>query len=313
MTRHFPFIAIENKAYPTVIVGGDRFTGLFGPPRTSGLESVITTPKYISSVLEACYQSGFRGFDVSMSDNVITCFERLKEKYADSVGIGNPNWDCGVMLGNEPLRDSMHRINKHLWEYVYSESEKAAVQRLRESQRSHFSTASDSSPLTEKEIGEIYLKVDKYQANVDRIKDSCDFCLVGTVFADWLPLLGRTDILEQMIGLARENGLVPLSIHHFTSLVMSKLDYLDVAGHWTYINNYWQLLTEEAALEAVHQSDKPITAFCALVSRKEKEIEASLDYLFNHVKVDSVDFGVETPDEARLISSILFNNHFPKL
>lgn len=310
MTRHFPFITIENKAYPTVIVGGDRFTGLFAPPRNSRLESVITTPKYISSVLDACYKSGFRGFDVSMSNNVITCFERLKEKHPESVGIGNPNWDCGVMLGNEPFRDSMPRINKYLWEYVYSESEKASVQRIGEHQRSRFSTETDSTPLTAKEIGEIYLKADKYQANVDRIKDSCDFCLIGTVFGDWLPLLGRIDILEQMVGLVRESGLVPLSIHHFTSLVLGKLDDLDVAGHWTYVNNYWQLLSEEAALEAIHQSGKSITSFSALVSREEKEIEASLEYLFNRVKVDSVDFGVETPDEARLISDILFNKHF---
>ena len=312
MTGHFPFITIENTAYPTVVVGSDRFTGLFGPPRNSGLESVITTPQYISSVFEACYQSGFRGFDVSMSDTVIPCFERLKEKFPDSVGIGNPNWDCGVMLGNEPLRDSMHRINRHMWEYVYSESEKAAVERLGEPQRSRFSAITDSPPLTEKEMRQIYLKLDQYQANVDRIANSCDFCLIGTVFADWLPLLGRMDILEQMVCLVRASGLVPLSIHHFTSLVLPKLDDLAVAGHWTYINDSWQLLSEQAALEAVHHSDKPITAFCALVSRKEKEIQASLDYLFNHVKVDAVNFGVETPDEARLISGIIFNNHFPK-
>ena len=155
--------------------------------------------------------------------------------------------------------------------------------------------------------------MDKYQANVDRIKDSCDFCLVGTVFADWLPLLGRIDILEQMIVRVRESGLVPLSVHHFTSLVLPKLDELDVAGHWTYINSNWQLLSEEAALEAIHRSDKPITSFSALVSGSEKEIEASLDYLFNHVKVDSINFGVETADEAAQISGILFNNHFARL
>lgn len=216
------------------------------------------------------------------------------------------------MLGKAPLRDSMHRINKYLWEYVYSETEKSQAQRLEEPQRDRFSMETEAPPLTVREIGEIYLNIDRYQANVDKIKDSCDFWLVGKVFADWLPLVGRIDILEQMIGVARESGLIPLSIHHLTSLVLSKLDDLDVAGHWTYINNHWQVLSEEGALEAIQRSDKPITAFSALVSREEKRIEATLDYVFNYAKVDSVDFGVETPDEAELISGILFRNHFRK-
>ena len=145
------------------------------------------------------------------------------------------------------------------------------------------------------------------QSNIDKIKENCDFCLVGTVFADWLPLLERTDILQDMIALVRENGLIPLSIHHWTSLVLPLLDKLDVAGHWTYINKAWQLLNEDDAIRAIQQSPKPITAFKALLSRKKEDIEAYLEYVFHEAHVNAVDFGVETLEEIQLISHILNN------
>lgn len=311
MLDHFPYITIEHTRYPTVILGGDRFTGMFGSPRHAHLENVITTPEYISAIFEACYHHGFRGYDISMSDQVIACFTRLKEKYPDCIGIGNPNWDCGVMMGTKPLRDMRPRINASLFTHVFSAREKAAIAQLGQEQReTWFAYPTEARPLTSQEIADICVDEETYQANLERIKDICEFCLVGTVFADWLPLLGRGDLLHALIQRIRENGLIPLSIHHWTSLVLPLLDDLDVAGHWTYINKAWQFLSEDNALQAIHQSPKPITAFKVLLSRRQEDVEAYFEYAFRVVKADAVDFGVETIEEAQCVSTILHERYF---
>ncbi|MCP4629928.1 MAG: hypothetical protein GY850_41440 [bacterium] len=313
MMEHFPYITIENNRYPTVILGGDRFTGIFGNPRNTHLENVITTPEYISTIFEACYQRGFRGYDISMSDPVIACFIQLKEKYPDCIGIGNPNWDCGLMIGKRKLREIHPRINAHFFKHVFSVKEKAAISQLCPDQREvWFSYPSEATPLTSQEIASIYVDEEKYQANLDKIKEICEFCLVGTVFADWLPLLGRQDILRDVIALVRDNKLIPLSIHHWTSLVLPLLDELDVAGHWTYLNKACQFLTEGDAIQAIQHSQKPITAFKALLSREKEDIEAYFDYVFHVAHIQAVDFGVETTEEAHVIATILQERFFHK-
>lgn len=302
----FPHIMIEQTSYPTVIVGGDRFTGLFGKPRHAHLEHVITTPAYISHIFEACYKFGFRGFDVSMSEQVIRCFRQLKEKYPDCIGIGNPNWNCGIMLDTIPLRKAAPRIKAHLFTQVFSADEQAAIAQLSpEQQAGWFAYPAEAIPLTDHDIARITVDEQAYQANLDRLKSLCEFCLVGTVFADWLPLLDREDILRTLIQRIRASGMIPLSIHHWTSLVLPQLDTLDVAGHWTYLNKAWQFLAEQDALHAIRHASKPVTAFSVLRSRDPEALKAYFDYAFQVARVDAVDFGVETIEEAQRISTIL--------
>jgi hypothetical protein len=312
MRDPFPFFTIEGRPYPTVILGGDRFTGLFGPPRNPDLAEIITTPDYISTIFEACYLQGFRGYDISISAPVIDCFTQLKEKHPDCVGIANPNWECGLMLGNLPLREHQDNIIAYLFDRVFSARDIAKMATtVSEPQRDQwFSRSPYALSLTAHEIADIWLDEKQYQARLDRIRFMCDFCLVGTVFADWLPLLGRSDLLEEMIAMVRANGMVPLSIHHWTSLVLHLLEEFDVAGHWTYLNKACQVLTEGEVIEAIRHSGKPVTAFKALLSREDQDIEAYFEYLFHKVRVDAVDFGVETTEEARRIAGILHDRVF---
>lgn len=151
----------------------------------------------------------------------------------------------------------------------------------------------------------MYVNMEKYQSNLNKIKGVCDFCLIGTGYADWLPLLGRLDIFEKLIVLVRKNGFIPLSVHHWTSLVLRKLDSVDFGGHWTYLNKGEQLIDEGDALKAIRDCKKPVTAFKALLSRDSVQVKSYFDYLFNKANVQAVDFGVETVDEAIDISAIL--------
>lgn len=171
MRDPFPSLIIEGRPYPTVILGGDRFTGIFGSPRNQRLAQEITTPGYISTIFEACYHQGFRGYDISISDPVIGCFRQLKGKYPDAVGIGNLNWNCGLMLGTEPLREQQDRITAHLLDRVFSAGEIAKQAALPEPQREQwFTRPPDAISLTAGEIASIWLNVERYQAEIDRIK-----------------------------------------------------------------------------------------------------------------------------------------------
>jgi len=102
------FINVEGKKYPTIILGGDRFLGWFGIK--DELKHKITTEPYITAIMEKCYQLGVRGFDMSVKKEVINSFKTIKKKHPDAVGIGNPNWKCGVHLNSKPLMEMSDRI-----------------------------------------------------------------------------------------------------------------------------------------------------------------------------------------------------------
>jgi len=299
------FLEIEGKKYPTVILGGDRFLGLFGEPRHKELKEEIVKPDYIYKIMHSSYKSDCRGFDLSINDNVINSFKKLKEKYPDCVGIANPNWDCGLNLEGGDLGKFEGRIIATLFDRFLSVEEMNKISKLDKHYKERwFSFDKEDKPLTQKEIDAININLDKYQKKLEKVRGVADFCLIGTGYADWLPLLGRMDIFQDLIKLVRKNGFIPLSVHHWTSLVLPKLDKLDFAGHWTYLNKNAKLIDEEDVLETINKCSKPITAFKAIISREKKEIKEYLKYLSDISNVKAVDFGIETVDEAKSVLEI---------
>src|SRR3989338_773976 len=107
--HHFPFINIENKSYPSVIMGEDRFTGWFG-------KKLFNTEKqreiaYKDSI-ETAYDCGVRGFSMSPHPTLIKVLKNFKKEHPEIVCISNHHWQTHYYLGKKSLwtKENMERL-----------------------------------------------------------------------------------------------------------------------------------------------------------------------------------------------------------
>lgn len=297
----FKFINIEDKKYPTVILGGDRFLGWFGVKEE--LKGKITTQPYSVSIMNTCYEMGVRGFDMSVKSEVINSFKTIKKKHPEVVGIGNPNWKCGVNLNGKDLMEFPEKIVSTMYQKYLSDKAKKDLAKLPYPATKWFSKVNET-PLTQKEIDIIDIDLDVFQKNLKPLKGVCDFCLVGPNPIDCLIILGRLDILEKIINLVRKNKFIPLGLTHLTSISIPKLGKLDLAGYWTWINKEFQFSNEKDAFKAINSAKKPTTAMKVLGGgRLADDIESSIGYL-KEKGIRAINLGVETGKQAEQTFSI---------
>jgi len=297
----FKFINIEDKNYPTVILGGDRFLGWFGVK--DELKNKITTEPYITSIMNKCYEIGVRGFDMSFKAEVIKSFRALKKKYPEVVGIGNPNWKCGVNIDGKSLMEFPGRIISTMYQNYFSDKIKGDIAKLPYPATKWFSEI-DLKPLTQTEIDSIKINMDVFQEKLDSFKGICDFCLIGPNPIDSLIILDRLDLLEKMINVVRKNGFIPLALPHLTSISIPKIDKLDFAGYWTWINKEFQFSNEKDAFKAINASRRPTTAMKVFGGgRLADDIKGSIKYLKDK-GIKAVNLGVETEEQAEQTFSV---------
>ncbi|MBU1112007.1 MAG: hypothetical protein KJ896_04460, partial [Nanoarchaeota archaeon] len=71
---NFKFITIENKNYPSVIMGEDHFTGWFS--KCPKFDSEEERAKAYRECLETAYSLGVRGFSMSPHDTLILVLKK---------------------------------------------------------------------------------------------------------------------------------------------------------------------------------------------------------------------------------------------
>lgn len=282
------FIQIEGKNYPKLILGGDRFLGWFG-----GGNDTITSELYVSSIMEKCYQIGVRGFDMSVKEEVINSFNSLKRRHPEVVGIGNPNWKCGVHLNGKPLMEFPERIISTMFG-SFSDSHRKDVGKLGYPAKKWFSNLDKS--LSSEEISAIEINYDVFEQKVQKLKE-CDFCLIGPNPLDCLVILERTDLIRKLIDIVRKHGLIPLGLSHLTAISIPKMDKLDFAGYWTWINKEFQFPNEDDAWKAIGSTSRPVTAMKVLAGGKISDIEGAISYIKKN-GAEAINLGVETKEQA---------------
>ncbi|MBF0106423.1 MAG: hypothetical protein HQM16_13990 [Deltaproteobacteria bacterium] len=284
------FITPHGFKYPRVILGGDKFLDYWGKQQNPELATV----EGVHAVMRAAYQRGVRGFDVSMNQHVIDAYTRLRTEHADAISIGNPNWLCGVKLGDTDIYLLRDRILKTLKERCFTENHWAAIRSLPADRRQRwFEARSQQSALTPEEIADIYLDEDVFRAKLTLLEKSADYLAMGSDYSEWLFLLGRGDIVRRMFAVAGEYNMIPLSLSHWGSVTLPEFSSYPVDGHWVYINQSESLLDQDTVVRMIRESPLPVTAFWALGGGVlAGRMEAAFRYL-KESGVASVVVGIE--------------------
>lgn len=297
------YLMFEGRAYPRVILGGDQFLDYWGPQRYEELSTVGG----VYQVMAAAFEEGVRGYDLSMNAHVLEAFRQLKDETGGAaVGIANPNWKLNVMSGGQRLWDIRWRVVATVLGTLVGD----AASRVREQQpgawKEWFAGADDAVPLTDEEVSGWVFDEEDYIRRLSDYKGLADFCLVGSDYADWCIALDRLDIVKRQIQRARDEGFVPVSVSHLTSLSLGTLDELDCAGHWVMASLDRQLLSTESMLAAVASCRKPITAFQVLGhGRHAGHLREALAYVQETVRAQAVVIGVCTAGQSRETFGVL--------
>lgn len=284
----FPFIKLEGKDYPTVILGEDRFTGWF---REDSFASEEDRAKRYKEVLEKSYELGVRGFSMSPHDTLIGVLSTFKKEHPDIVCIANPHWHSHYYLGD-----------KSLWDKDMIERMSASVcAHLPEGQRANcywYENVNENSQFSDEDIKKISLNEDEYKVDIGKFKEFCDFCLVCNIGRSALLALGREDIVKREIELVREAGFIPIGMCEGAGYALPKMEELDVAGNWVWLNNNFAFPQLDVALGKIKVAKKPLTAFKIFSGSQDFDLEESLKFLLEIDAVKSMVFGLETVEHA---------------
>lgn len=293
--QHDKSLFVNGTNYPRIILGGDKFLDYWGPQSRPELATV----EGVFLMMGHAYELGARGFDVSLNSHVIKAFRRFKALHSDAVGIGNPNWRCGIKLADADICDLRDRILKSIRARYLTASQIEEIAKLDAGRQRRWFFESDDTmmPLDAEEVRQIYLDEAVYKSKLEMLRGLTDYLLIGTDYADWLIVLVRNDILQRMTRLASECGFRLLSISHWASITLPELDRMGFEGHWTYFNKDEQLLSTDSARASVAACMHPVTAFRTLSGGAlAGDLQSAFEYL-RAAGIASAVIGAEEPSQ----------------
>jgi len=286
--RQFPTIDIEGKKYPSVIMGEDRFTGWFG-------KKLFSTEKqraegYRAS-LDTAYSCGVRGFSISPHDTLVSVLKEFKAIHPDIICISNHHWHTNYYLGNKSLwlKENIERLGA-------SEAYYYDKKLIKDSE--WFKDIDVKNKFSKEDIGSFRLDEEEYLRQLDKFS-FCDFFLVGNLGRSALVLLGRDDIVRREIELVRQKGRVPVGMCEGGCLVLPKMEKMDVACTWIWINKHTACPNLDYALKVIKKSKKPITAYKVFSGPKGFNFEESIKFIESVPLIKSIVVGVENSVQAK--------------
>ncbi|MBT4110457.1 hypothetical protein HOE37_01225 [Candidatus Woesearchaeota archaeon] len=284
----FPFIKIEKKNYPTVIMGEDHFTGWFKKCKPYNSEKEREEDYKIT--LETAYSKGVRGFSMSPHLGLIKILKQFKQKHPEIVCISNHHWKSSYYVGKESLWEEKNM--KKLVNFAASKVDKEMLNKY------YWFKNNDHDFFSKKEINQFRLDEKEYKVQLKQFKGFCDFCLVGNLGISSLILHKRTDIIKREIELARKEGLIPLLMCEGGGLALPAAENLDVAGSWLCINQSCVFPNFEVTLETIKKSTKPITAYKILTNPEGFNLKKSISFIKNIKQIKSIVIGVDGKKQA---------------
>jgi hypothetical protein len=285
---------------PPSILGGDPFNQFRFLYRRELLWKLFDE-EYCYSVMQAYYQAGGRGYDLSFEVNT-RLFRRLLDETRDHLlGIANPTWEQGVFLNGRYLQYSRDRILRTLVEQLWpADIARQVKEHLSREAILVFGYDPLAALLNAQEIRSIVLDEAVFLKRLAGFED-CQIVLLGGADADYLVSLGREDVVAEMVRLARSQGFRPYLLSQYPSLVLPRVEAvnLDVEGYAVPLNKEWSWFDRESCLKAVQATSKKIIAFMPLASGDlKKDVRSALDWLYQVAGVESILFGTATAAHA---------------
>ena len=287
--NHFPFIKIEDKDYPSVIMGEDRFTGWFGKKL---FETEEQREKAYQETIETAYKCGVRGFSISPHITLIKVLKKFKKTHPEIICISNHHWKKNYYLGKKSLwlKENLDRLCATEKYYLDSNLIKDSY---------WFKDVDIKNKFSEKELKTIRLDEKEYVAQLRKFRDFCDFCLVGNLGRSSLMTLGRQDIIRKEIKLARKIGFIPIGMCEGGGLALPNMEKLNVGGSWVWLNQYHAHPNLLYTLKAIQKIKKPITAYKIFTSPEGFNFEKSIKFIKKIPQVKSLVIGVENKKQAK--------------
>ncbi|MAG39842.1 hypothetical protein CMI41_02655 [Candidatus Pacearchaeota archaeon] len=287
--NHFPFIKIENRDYPSVIMGEDKFTGWFEKDSFGTEEQRGMAYK---EAIETAYVCGVRGFSMSPQPTLVAVLKKFKKTHPEIVCISNHHWQTHYYIGNKSLwsKENLDRI--FATEKYHSDPDLIKGSYW-------FKDVDNNKRFSKEEIETIRLDEKEYIAQLKEFGSFCDFCLVGNYGKSTLLTIGREDIIKKEIKLARKAGLVPLGMCEGGGLALPKMEQLDVGGHWAWINRQHAHPNLSYTLDVIKKIKKPITAYKVFTSSEGFNFEESIKLIRNIPQIKSIVVGIEDKEQAR--------------
>lgn len=297
----FPFIKIENKNYPSIIMGEDRFTGWFYKNETTYKTEELRAKSYYESI-NIAYQSGVRGFSMSPHQTLIEVLNNFKKESPDIVCIANPHFQKNYYLENESLWSSNNsgRLIATIFNHYSKELKNI----------NWFSGIENYQPFTEEEISKISLNISEYSNNLNIFNQFCDFSLIGNLHRSALLLLDRQDLVIKESELVRKAGMTPILMCEAGKLAIEKGKDIDCGGYWVMMNEELGVPNINELVQYLKKINKPITAYRAF-TRSDGFNPTETIKFFNKIdEVKSLVVGVENKSQAKetftLIDTILY-------
>lgn len=270
-------------------MGEDKFTGWFDKKLFKSEEQ---REKGYRETLETAYNLGVRGFSMSPQPTLIKILKQFKKKYPEIVCISNHHWQTHYYIGKESLwtKENLERLRA---------TEKNILDQNLIKDCDWFKDINIDKKFSEKEIKLFRLNEREYEQQLKEFGEFCDFCLVGNLGSSTLILLGRDDIVKKEIELARKEGFIPIGICEGGGLALPKIEKLDVAGTWVWINRYFACPNLDYTLNVIKKSKKPITAYRIFDSPKGFNLDESIKFIKGVSQIKSMLVGVENKEQAK--------------
>jgi len=296
----FPFIKIENKNYPSIIMGEDRFTGWFYKNETIYKTEELRAKAYYETI-NIAYQSGVRGFSMSPHQTLIEVLNNFKKEHPDIVCIANPHFQKNYYLENESLYSSNNsgRLIATIFNHYSKELKNI----------NWFSGIENYQPFTKEEISKISLDISEYSNNLNIFNQFCDFSLIGNLHRSALLLLDRQDLVIKESELVRKAGMTPILMCEAGKLALEKGKDIDCGGYWVMMNEELGVPNISELIQYLKNINKPITAYRAFTRSDGFNPTKTINFFNKIDEVKSLVVGIENKSQAKetftLIGTIL--------
>ena len=286
----FPFIKIENKNYPTLITGEDRFTGWFYKSETNYKTEELRAKAYYESINTA-YQLGVRGFSMSPHPTLVEVLNNFKKDHPDIVCIANPHFQKNYYLNSESLwtSNNLGRLTATIYNR-YSKELKDI---------NWFNGFENYQPFTDEEISRISLNILEYSNNLNIFNQFCDFSLIGNLHRSALLLLDRQDLVIKESELVRQADMVPILMCEAGALALEKGKNIDCGAYWIMMNEELGVPSISELIEYLKTINKPITAYKAFTRSDGFNPEKSVNFFKTIPQIKSLVVGVENASQAK--------------
>lgn len=196
--------------------------------------------------MENAVLNGAQAIDVNIeSVYVLEAFKRIKGKYPNIIGIGDPNMNAGFYMDGVPIKKYEKEIIRYIFDFCLTPQDKSLfIRKSGEYKENFFNLSSCDALFVRENINRISLDENRWMQRIVQLSSCCEFCLFGADYADWLTAIGRFDLLKYQADSIVACGMMPISISHWSGLTIPQLDRIQSVKYHCVLANEDCILTE---------------------------------------------------------------------